>query len=120
MLKIACLAELDRRGSVDLLVLPFWENLQEAADLSQWKSVLARALASGDFKGKSGDSLLLYEGGRILLLGLGKQESITAEGLRRSYSNAARIAQSKKAQTMHLVFPETHQDRPYRRPSSCE
>ena len=50
--------------------------------------IVADALATGDFSGRDGESLLLYpgrEGGprRVLLLGLGKPEEFDAERLRR-------------------------------------
>lgn len=91
----------------ELLVLPFWEGAEPAAELSRWKENFEEPLASGDFKAKVGDTLLLYvKKGRILLLGLGKKESISTEMLRRAYAAAVRFAQSKKAKRMHLLFPE--------------
>ncbi len=104
-MKIVCQAAIDSREQFDLLVIPFWEGPAEAADLSRWKAIYAKPIECGDFKGKMGDTLLLYEEGRILLLGLGKKDAITAELLRRAYSGAVRIAQSKKAKSIHLIFP---------------
>lgn len=91
----------------ELLVLPFWEGAVPAADLSHWKQSFDAALASGDFKAKANDTLLLYAGkGRILLLGLGKKESVNAEALRRAYAAAVRTAQAKKVKRLHLLFPD--------------
>ncbi len=105
MLKISCQAALDKKERYEMLVLPFWEGPTEAADLSSWKSFWGKPLDFGDFKGKSGETLLIYDEGRILLLGLGKKETIDAENLRRAYSSAVRMAQAKKAKSMHMVFP---------------
>lgn len=109
MLQFSCQATLDKHTQYELLVLPFWEGPAEAADLSSWKHLFGKPLDCGDFKGKLGESLLIYDGGRILLLGLGKKESVNAENLRRAYSCAVRMAQSKKAQSIHLVFPRVSQ-----------
>src|SRR2546421_239527 len=50
--------------------------------------VLARAVASGDFKGKRDESLLVYPGGgkaqRILLVGLGKGAEVPRSAIRRA------------------------------------
>ena len=91
----------------EFLVLPFWEGGESAAGLSRWKENFESALASGDFKAKAGETLLLYvKKGRILLLGLGKKENVNGEALRRAYAAAVRIAQAKKAKQIHLLFPE--------------
>src|SRR2546425_5698000 len=56
--------------------------------------VLARAVASGDFKGKRDESLLVYPGGgkaqRILLVGLGKGAEVTRSAIRRAAAVAAK------------------------------
>lgn len=91
----------------ELLVLPFWEGPEAAADLSCWKEAFDAALGSGDFKAKATDTLLLYSGkGRILLLGLGKKESVNGEALRRAYAAAVRTAQAKRVKQIHILFPE--------------
>ena len=96
---------LDKHDRYEMLVLPFWEGPAEAAELSTWKNLWGKPLDSGDFKGKLGETLLIYEEGRILLLGLGKKETVNAENLRRAYSSAVRMAQAKKTKSIHLVFP---------------
>src|SRR5438132_493598 len=61
--------------------------------------VLARAVASGDFKGKRDESLLVYRGGgkaqRILLFGLGKGAEVTRSAIRRAAAvGAKRVAEA--------------------------
>lgn len=68
------------------------DGLKEAADV---------AVSDGDFSGKSGETALLYTGGRLpasrlLLVGLGDEESFTLEKLRRAAATAARRARKLK------------------------
>jgi len=103
-LKVSLIPELEKRAGADLLVLPFWEGGKEAADIGHFKKQVEAALKSGDFKGKIGETTLLYvEEGRVLLLGLGKEA--TAETLRRSYAAAVRVARAKKCKVVHFIFP---------------
>jgi leucyl aminopeptidase len=56
---------------------------------------LERAIASGDYKGKKDETLLVYGGGkaqRILLVGVGKAADITRSSLRRAAAIAAKRA----------------------------
>lgn len=103
-------ASLDQREKADLTVVPFWEGPLEAFELGDLKESLEPSLSIDDFKGKNGESVLIYprEGKekRILLLGLGKQEKASAETLRRAYAAMVRTAFSKKAKGVNLLFPE--------------
>ena len=93
----------------ECVVLPFWEGPLEAADFPQWKEALAKPLKSGDFHGKFGETLFLYkESKRLLLLGLGKQDAIHSECIRRAIAAAVRAAHAKKIETLHLVTPYVH------------
>src|SRR5689334_1889396 len=60
--------------------------------------VVARALTSGDFKGKRDDTALLYPGAakpqRVLLVGLGKAGDVTRNSIRRAAAIAAKRARS--------------------------
>lgn len=89
-----------------MVVLPFWEGPKAASegDAFDLKAVLK------DFKGKSGETALYYEGGqRILLLGLGKQEKASVEGLRRAYAAATKAACAKRVKEIGIVFPKCKQ-----------
>jgi leucyl aminopeptidase len=86
----------------DLIVLPFWEGGKEAAAIGPYKGRVEAALKSGDFKGKSGETLCLYTE-RILLLGLGKEA--TSETLRRAAAAAIRVVRAKKLASVHFLFP---------------
>ncbi|HEX4575096.1 MAG TPA: leucyl aminopeptidase [Gemmatimonadales bacterium] len=59
---------------------------------------VARALSSGDFKGKRDETVLLYPGGgkaaRVLLVGLGKPGEVTLTALRRAAAVAAKRARA--------------------------
>ena len=73
---------------------------------------LARAIASGDFKGKRDESLLLYPSGkappqRILLVGVGKSGEVTRSSIRRAAAVAAKRARALGAtQLAFAVAPE--------------
>src|SRR2546430_9695381 len=72
---------------------------------------LARAIASGDFKGKRDDSLLLYPSGgkaqRILLVGVGQSGEVTRSSIRRAAPVAAKRAPAPPATTTPVsVAPE--------------
>ena len=102
------LKTLSHRGAADLLILPFWEGPEEAADCSSFRTLTQGALASGDFKGKQAETLFLYGGAeekRILLLGLGQRASVKKESLRRAYAAATKAAQGKKLSSVNLLLP---------------
>ncbi len=100
----------EKRESADVLVVPFWEGGQEAASLGGLKDSLKVVLQSGDFKGKSSETLFAYvEGGkesRVLLLGLGKEEKATLETFRKAYAQAARSMHGVKAKSGNFFFPK--------------
>lgn len=106
-MNIQCLQALAPSESYEMIVLPFWEGGGSAYEHSQWRAIYSRALESGDFKAKLGETLVLYAEGRVVLLGLGKQESVSAESIRRAYSCAVRIAQAKKVESLHVALPQT-------------
>src|SRR5258708_34373200 len=60
--------------------------------------VVARAITSGDFKGKRDEATLLYPSGvkpeRILLVGLGKPGEVTRNSIRRAAAGAAKRARA--------------------------
>ena len=72
------------------------------------------AFSSGDFSGKRGETALLYPKGeipapRLLLVGLGKQASFTAERLRRTAASVAKRARSLGVSEAALALPEARE-----------
>ena len=69
------------------------------------------AISDGkEFKGKEGETLLLYTGDRfasrrLLLVGLGEEKKLTMEKLRRAAAVAAKKARSLKVKNLALQFP---------------
>lgn len=103
--------QLKSRKNADVLVLPFWqtkEHAEAAAGLGNLNSHLKLALS--DFKGKAGEVLFLYvdekQESRIVLLGLGDQEKVSTERLRRCYASLAAACRPKKIKTVNLLMPE--------------
>src|SRR5881628_566003 len=73
--------------------------------------VVARAITSGDFKGKRDEATLLYPSGakpeRVLLVGLGKPGEVTRTSIRRAAAVAAKRARALGTkQLAFAVAPE--------------
>lgn len=116
-MNFATTPSLKTRKNSDLLVIPFWKGKKHAevaaADATSLKAFFDVPLATHDFQGKDGDVLILYVSGqpekRIALLGLGAQEGITVEKLRRAYSAVTKMCRKKKIEEINLVTPECTQ-----------
>ncbi len=82
---------------------------------------IASALARGDFRGKRGETLLLYPaaGGaaRVLLIGLGAESGVDARAARDAAGRAAGAARRHKTQAAALLAPAT---RRLRAPALCQ
>ncbi|MBS0628949.1 MAG: leucyl aminopeptidase [Verrucomicrobia bacterium] len=101
---------LAKRKASDALILPFFEGKVPAFGLNKGISGLYEApLKSGDFRGENGAVLCHYpmEGGekRVVLVGLGKEDSLTKETLRRAYASAIGSVKSK-AKSVNVLIPE--------------
>jgi leucyl aminopeptidase len=102
----------EKRQAQDALIIPFWEKGGKAVPASMPKESLKlakHALESKDFSGKEGEVILLYQEGskerRCILVGLGKEEHVSAEVLRRSFAAAVRLCQKKKLKKINLLVP---------------
>lgn len=107
-MKIAIAKDFEKREKGDLLVIPCWEG--PALAVSHSIPAASHLLSSGDFKGKGGEISFLYptEGmePRILMLGLGEKDAVSAESLRRAMASAMKAAQAKRAKTIHIAVPK--------------
>lgn len=96
-------------GSVDtpLLALIVAQGAMPSVDAS-----LERAVATGDYKGKKDETLLVYGGGkaqRILLVGVGKAGEITRSAVRRAAAIAAKRARGLGTRSFALaIAKEAH------------
>lgn len=84
----------------DLAILAVIENDQLPAEI-------AGLLEEGDFRGKANETLLLYPRGavaprRLLLVGLGKREGLTAESVRRASAAALRDARKLQVEAVSI------------------
>ena len=104
--------------SADLLALPMSATSAKRLRLEPRLAAVDRAsggqiraaFASGDFRGKKDQTLLLYAGRglkakRILLLGLGSDAELDAEALRRQAGQAVSQAMSRKARRVAFAVP---------------
>jgi leucyl aminopeptidase len=88
-----------------LLVLPVYEGGEGAGELAgsldeHFGGAVARAWASGDARGRTGESVVVYRAEdkgpgprRLMLLGAGKREKLDAEQVRRFVGRAVRAAE---------------------------
>lgn len=101
--------------SGDLLVVGLFENSVDLdGDLAALDEKLAGTLqeliAEAEFKGKPESSATTRVGSnspvrKIGVVGLGKPENLTLDGLRRAAAAAARLAKREKAKTLGLSLP---------------
>lgn len=90
------------RETADLAVLLSYEEAALPADV-------AKQIEAADFAGKAKQTLLAYGHGavaprRVLLVGLGKREKASAEGLRQAAAIAIRQARSMQLATVTIGF----------------
>jgi len=108
--------------SGDLLVVGLFEDgIDLGGDLAALDEKLAGTLqeliAEVEFKGKLESSAATRVGSnspvrKIGVVGLGKAENLTLDGLRRAAAAAARLAKREKAKTLGLSLPLWNQDAP--------
>jgi leucyl aminopeptidase len=110
-------------AAADLLALPLARLARRARQLPAALAAADRAtrgqiraaLASGDFEGKAGQTLLLYpdrrvRAKRILLIGMGEAAKLDRDGLRQAAGRAVREAKSRRAGHVALAAPEGSTD----------
>ncbi|WP_158794121.1 leucyl aminopeptidase [Granulicella sp. L60] len=73
----------------------------------------AKVLASGEFKGTLGETVLLHapsglKAERLLVVGLGKAKSLSVDEVRRGAGTAVRSAKPLGMRDMAILFPEDH------------
>ena len=106
------------RRTADLLALPLTQ-----LDPSHWRlpprmagvdraagGAILSLLATGDFRGKRGETLVLYPqtgigAKRVLLVGLGEENRVDAETLREAAGIAVRAAAERQGKTVAIVGP---------------
>jgi leucyl aminopeptidase len=106
------------KRAADVLALPLaqldpshWRLPSRMAGVDRAvRGAILSLLATGDFRGKRGESLLLYpEEGisakRILLVGLGEENRIDAEALREAAGIAVRATAERQAKALAIVSP---------------
>jgi leucyl aminopeptidase len=97
-----------------------WRLPKPVADLDKTLGGALRAvLQSGDFRGRSDESALVYPGKdlpvhRLLVLGLGEESKLDAEALRRAAGRAVQRASAVRAKSLALLVPS------FRRPAAAD
>ena len=102
-------------SSADLLVVPFWKNQGSPSvacpEFTAHSSDFFPLLDLGDFSGKEKELFLTYrlesKEPRILFLGLGNEEKVSLEVLRKAYAEIVKYALQKKWKNLNVLLPTT-------------
>lgn len=94
----------------DVLVIPFLHDKKprSALDIQGYKDVVPFARLA-EFDAKEGSLLWIYgqrASARILLLGIGAQERLTVENIRRAYGCAIKSVKEKKLSSVAFLLPD--------------
>jgi leucyl aminopeptidase len=122
-MKVTVDAREPRGVTSELLALPLARIDKRARKLSPaalfadraTRGQLRAAIASGDFEGKAGQTLLLYPDGRVrskrvLMIGLGDPARLDADALRQAAGRAVREAGRRRASRVAIAVPEGARD----------
>ncbi len=104
------LSSLKARPTSDLVVVPVWAQVKHpkiAADDDAFDELVSFPFKKGDFLGEPKELLLLYGKGRVLLVGLGKEEECTLETVRSAYGAALKRIGSTQAKSASFLMPST-------------
>lgn len=107
MVRIGTRREPPDEVSTELLAVGLFEGEEAPEKLAR---AAEGALATGDFSGKRGETVLVYSGDslaarRLFLIGLGERAAFTSERLRRAAATVARRARSAKLASAAFVLP---------------
>jgi leucyl aminopeptidase len=101
-------------GKEEVIVLPILEGQKRLSGLAKkldvlCRSAVSRSITKGHFTGKAGSTLLLTHNmpkapDHVLLLGLGRKNKLTAEGVARAAGTASKKLQSGSFKTCHIAF----------------
>lgn len=116
-MEITTLTSINQRKKTDLLLIPIYKSKKGKdflwpKETTSFQHEFEPALSSGDFKGKEGEVLLHYvkdlkaNEKRVLLLGLGEEEEITLESLRRSFGSALKALLKLKCKAATVTLPD--------------
>ena len=111
-MKISAIKEISKRKNADCLIVPFFEDKKPipASVIKDIDKDIKWCLEVGDFTGKLNQVSLIYVQGRkekrILLLGLGKKDKLSSEGLRNAIAEAIKKCQKLKSTKINMLYPE--------------
>lgn len=104
----------------DALAIGFFEDSVELKDdlaqlNEQWEGLLQELIEETEFKGKEGSSAVTRVGSRssirkLILVGLGKAESLKLDNIRRGAATIAKLAKKERCKTLGLSLPVFNQE----------
>lgn len=103
----------DKRSGADVLIVPYVKLKGKPALALKnelLKKELKAPLAAGDFRANEGELLWVYPDAgidkRIVLLGLGEDDKVDIERLRRAYGAVSKACIGKKLSKVNVCFPD--------------
>lgn len=110
-MKITKSPSLAKRSASDLLIIPFWKTktkAEPASKIGKLEEEVEAPIKAGDFDGSLGTFCVVYGSAktesRIMLLGLGEEEEITTERLRRASGSTVRWCHKHKVKKVSYLF----------------
>lgn len=112
-MRISVVSSLEKRDSSDALVIPYWKvgtRVEAACELGKLSKAVKELMASGDFSASIGQTAVLYsttaEERRLIVVGLGKADSVTIETLRKSYASVTHACRKLSVDSLTLILPQ--------------
>lgn len=109
-MKVRCVEKFEQRSFSDCLIIAFFEEKLSFKEKKNFSEKWNVPLKEKDFLGKVGETCFFYseeeKNKRILFLGLGKEEDITHDSIRKSFSKALIFCKDKGLKKISLIFPD--------------
>jgi leucyl aminopeptidase len=110
VIQFLALSSLPRNAAPKATVLLAYEKEEGLLNAPGKEGVLLRKIAAEEgFEGKEAQASVVYpkDGSKVILLGLGKKENLSAEALRRAGGRLARKARELRMEELSVEWPRT-------------
>lgn len=110
MTKVCLLTSFSSRKVADVLLIPFFEKQKPAFSEKNILALIPPSfLRAKDFTGKKGEAICYYPNKekekRILFIGLGEENSLKLEDVRRSFASGINVIKTK-VKSANIIVPE--------------
>lgn len=112
-MRISVVTSLEKRDSSDALVVPYWKvgtRAEAACELGKLSKAVKELMSSGDFSANIGQTAVVYsttaEEKRLIVIGLGEENVVTIETLRKSYASLVHACCKLSVVSLTIVLPQ--------------